>query len=209
MGAVSGAHLNPASVAFALLRDFPCRRVPAASSSRSSARLPRSSCCSPCSATSSTSVRRLRFRRCKLADAGAGDRAHHRSGQRHLRQRLSRPDRRRDRRDRRRRLHRARRVVAAPVIGVSINPARAFGPALISGDFTRYLLYVVGPSPRRRSLSPSPISFQTPRRPALPCRRVLGANPRCLGRSRASQRTSNTPLKPPGIADNDEQALER
>ena len=39
MGKVSGAHLNPAvSIAFALRRDFPWRRVPATSSSNSSAR---------------------------------------------------------------------------------------------------------------------------------------------------------------------------
>ena len=36
-------------------------------------------------------------------------------------------------------------LVGVPLTGASVNPARTFGPALISGYWTNHLMYWVGP----------------------------------------------------------------
>ena len=147
MGAVSGAHLNPAvSLAFALRGDFPWKRVPGYIVIQL------------IGATLACLFLRWVFGNVEhlgatlpgpgyheLAGPADGDRADRAAGQRDPRHRIGRAERRRDRRARRRRLHRPGRAVGRPVSGVSMNPARSFGPALASGYWTSYWVYLVGP----------------------------------------------------------------
>ena len=113
MGAVSGAHLNPAvSLAFALRGDFPWKRVPGYIVIQL------------VGATLACLFLRWRVRErrasggdaagpgvSRLAGAADGDRAHRAAGQRDLGHRVGGAERRRDRRARRRRLHRPGRAV--------------------------------------------------------------------------------------------------
>ncbi len=152
MGAVSGAHLNPVvSMAFALRGDFEWRRVPG----YVGAQLAGAALACLFLLAVFGNIEHLGA---TLPGAGLpgmagvpdGDRAHRRPGERHPRDRLE-----------------AQNVGlfgafgvggyialaglwAAPVSGTSMNPARSFGPALASGDWTAFWAYVAGPADRRR-----------------------------------------------------------
>jgi aquaporin Z len=95
---------------------------------------------------------------------------------------------------------------AAPVSGVSMNPVRSFGPALVSGDFSSYWVYVLGPL--AGAMIAVGFAYILRGSGGDPIARAAGSGVLGEGRLAAKQKLSRAidrgEVSPPGIADDDE-----